>query len=228
MATAWELLIENSSLPEIGNDAWEHLNAQQGGGSGGYLVLWDGLGLTIDATALELSLLADELALNVDQGTVINVTTVDDGMDLQVDGGLTLQQGSDSMSLEVGIPDCTIIIKGDAVLQKVAAENVGGHHIIIEDNLGHVLHAQREFIINGATAIGMTLQAAMATSDVFVAISGDEVTDASWDWDPIAPIYLGVDGAMTQTPELIDFTLIVAVALTATSIRIQIEMPIFL
>jgi len=33
MANAWELLIEHSTLPES-STAWEHLNAQEGGGSG--------------------------------------------------------------------------------------------------------------------------------------------------------------------------------------------------
>jgi hypothetical protein len=37
MATAWELLIENSSAPD-GSTAWEHLNAQEGGGSGGFVL----------------------------------------------------------------------------------------------------------------------------------------------------------------------------------------------
>lgn len=46
MADAWEILFDNSTLG-VGFDAWEHLNAQEGG-TGGTLVLSDGLEVEVE------------------------------------------------------------------------------------------------------------------------------------------------------------------------------------
>ncbi len=38
MADAWEILFDNSTLGS-GHDAWEHLNAQEGGGGGETIII---------------------------------------------------------------------------------------------------------------------------------------------------------------------------------------------
>lgn len=38
MADAWEILFDNSTLG-TGHDAWEHLNAQEGGGGGETIII---------------------------------------------------------------------------------------------------------------------------------------------------------------------------------------------
>ncbi len=63
---AWETLIDNSSLTPPGFDAWEHLNAQEGGGTGGTLVLADGLDLEVDTMEYELSLETTEYEVEVE------------------------------------------------------------------------------------------------------------------------------------------------------------------
>lgn len=54
---AWETLIAGSTLAS--GDAWEHLNAQQGGGTATYLVLADGLGTDMSANDLDIEVSAD-------------------------------------------------------------------------------------------------------------------------------------------------------------------------
>lgn len=54
---AWGLLLEHSTLPATGFDAWEHLNAQEGGpgGVGGtYLVSTLDVDLVSDAVDVEM------------------------------------------------------------------------------------------------------------------------------------------------------------------------------
>ncbi len=61
---AWETLIDNSSL--ITGDAWEHLNAQEGEGPGGSLVLMDGLELEIDTMEFVLELETVEFEVEIE------------------------------------------------------------------------------------------------------------------------------------------------------------------
>lgn len=64
--TAWGILIEKSILEELENDAWAHLNAQAGGGTG--IILHDGLEVEIDMAfyELEIETLPYELEIEIE------------------------------------------------------------------------------------------------------------------------------------------------------------------
>jgi cephalosporin hydroxylase len=56
MPTAWDLLIENSSAAS-GSTAWEHLNSQEGGGAGNFVVSSvETVSADIDVNILDTSL----------------------------------------------------------------------------------------------------------------------------------------------------------------------------
>ena len=67
-------------------------------------------------------------------------------------------------------------------------------------------------------------------------LQGDEATvrpygimdEPSWNWDVTIPIFLGVNGVLTQTPPTSGFLLIVAKALLPTEIFIDPKTPIVL
>lgn len=66
---AWELLLENSELASTGFDAWEHLNAQEGGGliPGGSITLIDGLEIEVQALDIDVEFDKDiEFEIEVD------------------------------------------------------------------------------------------------------------------------------------------------------------------
>jgi hypothetical protein len=84
---------------------------------------------------------------------------------------------------------------------------------------GHTFDANR--------VLGMTLNAANAGDIVTVAVLGF-VSEPTWNLTPDLPIYLGDDGYMTQTPPTEGFHLTLGVALSPTSIYIDIDVPIFL
>ena len=65
MATAWEILVSGSLLPEIGNTAWDHLNAQ--GGNGGTLELTDGLEIEMEDCNFEVSMYNDPYEVEVEE-----------------------------------------------------------------------------------------------------------------------------------------------------------------
>jgi len=71
---AWETLIAGSTIAS--GDAWEHLQAQGGGGDISYLILADGLevemagpeiDVDIQALVLETEIQAAEIAVEIDQ-----------------------------------------------------------------------------------------------------------------------------------------------------------------
>ncbi len=68
MADAWDTLFGNSSLG-AGHDAWEHLNAQEGGsewGPGDGVVLTDGLEIEMNCSRFEIEIESSEMLVEVD------------------------------------------------------------------------------------------------------------------------------------------------------------------
>ncbi len=75
--------------------------------------------------------------------------------------------------------------------------------------------------------LGVTLGAALAGDPVNVAVSG-EVTEPSWAWAEDMQIFLGVDGALTQTIPTSGALLVVGVATAPTTILVGVKFPIIL
>lgn len=67
MPDAWTILKENSSLDS--GDAWEHLNAQEGG-SGSGVVLIDGLEIFMDNNTYDTEINEDTFEIEVDCDTI--------------------------------------------------------------------------------------------------------------------------------------------------------------
>ena len=66
----WEILVSNSSLTT--GDAWEHLNAQEGGGS--MTIFADDLQLQIDDEVFEIQIEDVSLTLELnDQGIILEI-----------------------------------------------------------------------------------------------------------------------------------------------------------
>lgn len=82
MADAWEILIGNSSL--VVGDAWEHLNAQEGDGESGYIVLPNGWEVEVDLTCLDVEIDFSELELAIEDNDVV-VELEDIGMDYEIE-----------------------------------------------------------------------------------------------------------------------------------------------
>lgn len=197
------------------------------GGPGGTLVLVDGLDVQLKQSPVEVGILSDKIgidinkelySININRTPLINVDVAGDSINT------TLKQQPISINLSGG----SIIVPEGDIMRKICAENVGGHRMVTVDSNGEILHADKDLILDGKQTIGMTLQAALAGSECEIAISGDEVIEPSWNWITTSSIYLGDDGILTQTAPTTGFVLIVAVPLTSTSIRVRIEMPIFL
>lgn len=74
---------------------------------------------------------------------------------------------------------------------------------------------------------GITNAAASAGGSVEV-ISAGEFRNIGWNWSPGAPLFLGLNGFLTETPPTTGVLIQFATAISSTKIFISIENPIFL
>lgn len=117
---------------------------------------------------------------------------------------------------------------GGTYATKIAATALGGHRIVRTVSGTDVGYASNDDVLHGDDVLGMTLGAASAGAVVQVANEQD-ITEPSWSWTPQEPLYLGLNGLVTQTPpeSPAAFALVVGFATSATSARIRIEQPVY-
>jgi hypothetical protein len=228
MASAWTVLTDNSKLPAIpGNTAWLHLLNQDGeGGPGGSLVLIDGLDITLDNSVYGLTLDNEALQMDLDN-SLTDVTLQADNINATIDYQVVgAQIAADNILVTL---DCgATIVPGDELMQKVAGEDLGGFRALVTDGSGQVVHATVARVLAGKEVIGVSTEAVVSGNLCTIGITGDEITELSWNWDTNKSIYVTGDGLLTQTVPETDFLLMVAVPLSPTTIRVRIEPPIFL
>lgn len=115
-----------------------------------------------------------------------------------------------SVETEVSLPCAEMIVEGYAV--KVNALNQLER--CSATNLAHL-----------NTLIGLAKQTGNIGN--VIAVSEDEyMTNTSWAWQPDKPVFLGIDGTLTQSLIGVVFVQQVGVALTPTKIVIRISQPI--
>jgi len=70
---AWETLISNSTISPD-HDAWQHLNAQGGGGGPPiYCILQEGIELSLETICYELEIEFEEFQVDIDQELEITI-----------------------------------------------------------------------------------------------------------------------------------------------------------
>lgn len=112
---------------------------------------------------------------------------------------------------------------------KTASEILSGHRIVREVDITSVGYLDASVATDADTALGMTDGAAALGAPVNIIIEGD-ITEPSWNWTPLQPLYVTGMGLLTQTvPTAPDaFILEVGYATSATTARIHIGIPVIL
>lgn len=116
---------------------------------------------------------------------------------------------------------------GMAVTDKPAARPLGGHRAVYltpDNDLDYADHTDPQTV---PTLLGITTQATTAGDTPTVVVYGD-LTEGSWTWTPGQYVYLGANGQLTQTPPTTGTAYILATAVTATHIFVNIREPIAL
>lgn len=128
-------------------------------------------------------------------------------------------------------PQGAVGASGNTSFTKTAAQALGGHRVVRLISAAAVDYADNATLAHGDDVLGVTTGAASLGADVTVVRTG-EITEPSWNWTALEPLFLGRNGLLTQTaPSLAAgdvFSLQVGVALSATTALIDIDSAIYL
>lgn len=109
----------------------------------------------------------------------------------------------------------------------VAGSTLGGHRMVTTDAQGKLIYADSSIPGHANKVMGMVINASTLDDVVNVYTTGT-ITEMSWSWDIDEPLYLSINGQLTQTPPTTGFLLIVGFAVTSTKIFIDLVTPIIL
>jgi len=118
-------------------------------------------------------------------------------------------------------------VPGPAIFTYSAGIDLSGHRMVVLDDSALVVYADNTVDAHANKVIGMTTGAAMVGAGVTIQ-AGGELTEPSWDWTLNIPVWLGVNGLLTQAVPVSGFSLIIGFPISQTSIFIDIHEPIFL
>ena len=110
-----------------------------------------------------------------------------------------------------------------------ASGAIGGHRVVILEG-DTAAYASNTTLSHHLKVFGITENAAASGSTLSVMRTG-KMTEPSWSWTLDSPIFLGVDGSLTQTPPTHPtalFSLVVGFPLSATSLFVALREPVIL
>lgn len=118
-------------------------------------------------------------------------------------------------------------LPGDTSVQVLAGGPIGGHRVVVLEG-ALAQYATNQNPQHGMKVLGVTTNAAAAGGTLSVVRSG-KVSEPSWSFDTLKPVFLGVDGLLTQvapTHPAAAFSLIVGFPLSATELFVGLREPL--
>lgn len=112
---------------------------------------------------------------------------------------------------------------GGSALQRIAGETLSALRAVYELN-GQVFYLDYRDSAHIDLLLGITLTAADMSATVDLQRSSF-IDDSGWSWTP-GRVWLGVDGALTQTPPADGYDVLIGAAVSATRITLNITDPI--
>jgi hypothetical protein len=119
---------------------------------------------------------------------------------------------------------------GGATLEYIAGIAIGGHRAVILDGNGKLAYADAANLAHLGRIIGITVVAVDADASCQVQ-NFDQLDEPSWNWDTSKPVYLGLNGVLTQqVPALpgAKFSMVVGFPISSTSLFVNLREPIIL
>lgn len=142
--------------------------------------------------------------------------------------GIQGVQGVPGPQGEQGVPGLPGA-SGDLSFIYPAIGPISGHRIVTLTS-GGVQYASSDAAADAQRVLGMSTNAAGDGGEVGVKKFG-EITEPSWSWDTQLPVYLGLNGQLTQVPPSNPtnaFSMVVGYPITPTSLFVNIGIPITL
>ena len=112
------------------------------------------------------------------------------------------------------------------VLSAVAAQTISANTAVALVN-GQLVPAQSGTAVQAGNVLGIALNGGQAGATIAIQQSG-EMSLSGWNWTLGQPIFVGLNGPLTQTPPTAGFSQVIGIPLSATSISIWLQPPILL
>lgn len=117
---------------------------------------------------------------------------------------------------------------GTATLELVAGRNLSGHRMVLIRPDGRADYGSAGVLEHGTQVVGITLGATLEGGVAGIQLSG-VLQEPSWAWELNKPVFLGLDGVLTQTAPVgpsSKFSLCVGFPISVTSLFVNIGFPI--
>jgi len=124
------------------------------------------------------------------------------------------------------VQNITNINNDNSVFIGTASEDMIANRMVIAKN-SQIEYADNTDITHSQIVTGIITQSVLLGQEVNVTISG-EVIEGTWNWTLDEPIFLDINGLMTQTVPTIGFSLQVGYPTSITSMIIDIKTSIIL
>jgi len=115
---------------------------------------------------------------------------------------------------------------GSMYFEYPVAYAMSGHRIVVLNENQQAIYASNLTPLHANKILGMTIEAVIS-GNIRIQ-NGGVLTEPSWSWILDTPIWLGIDGFMTQTAPVSGFSLIIGFPVSSTSMFIDFREPIFL
>jgi hypothetical protein len=107
----------------------------------------------------------------------------------------------------------------------VAGSTLGGNRAVTVDSIGQLVYPDTS--LTNCWFLGITKHSAVVGQLTEVQILGTQ-QEPSWSWNPGEPVFLGLNGTLTQVTPTSGQVIVVGVAQTPTKIFIERQPPIYM
>lgn len=184
--------------------------------------------------------------------TCVNLSTVNTPINLDVisPSNLLIQQQrtditlyinrADNLNIEANNVDVNILLDRDCMsaivggtampdfMFYIAGEDIESYRVVYQDDDEKIYITTLDLAEEDYLKVkGVIVNSTTINSRGQVQLTG-ELYNSNWNWEPPLPVYLGVDGELTQEIPLIKVFLEIGKALTETSILLDLEEPIII
>lgn len=186
--------------------------------------------LLVDASGdtLATTIITETLVL---QETPADVLTVTDDSELVVSDETLeiLDATAPNTAVEIVTqgPQGPAGVDGASTMTFVANGAIGGHRAVVADGDGKISYADATNATHVNAVVGITLGAAVDGAPVTVQATG-EIVEPSWNWTPLLPVFLSVNGLLSQSAPGSGFHLVLGVPTAPTKLAVGVKTPFVL
>jgi len=115
---------------------------------------------------------------------------------------------------------------GGSATQYTASAALSGHTVIAIDSDGEAFYASSDQLSHALRVAGVSIGAAVLGEPITV-VSAGLIVHGGWSWTPGSPVFVGLNGALTQSlPVGAVFSRVIGQAVSATGLLVDLQPPI--